>query len=300
MCATGTFINQWIYVPELVKYQQLTNNKIRIIENSIKEGYLFDSAFLFKDYINTLFEIKLKSLKTEPLYLTSKILMNSLYGRFGLKLELQIFDFVNKNEIEDFINGKNIKDVIELSETNKSLVISHKGVDDHLELNSSVAIAAAITSNSRMMMAPILLDNDLDILYTDTDSFKTTSKIVELDKYKYLDHKNLGGLAYEETLTESIYLTPKVYGGISLTGDSKIKIKGFKNKIEFEIFKNLLLERKPIKLNQDKWYKDWIKSTITIKETEYTLDVNDNKRIVDNKTLLTKPYHFDKYDSDKI
>jgi DNA polymerase type B, organellar and viral len=31
VCATGTFLNQWIYVPELLKYQELTNGLIKII-----------------------------------------------------------------------------------------------------------------------------------------------------------------------------------------------------------------------------------------------------------------------------
>ena len=35
------------------------------------------------------------------------------------------------------------------------------------------------------------------------------------------------------------------------------------------------MNRKPIILKQEKWFKDWINSTITIKETEYTLDLNE-------------------------
>ena len=85
MCATVTFLNQWIYVPELIEYAKLTNNKIRIIDNSIKEGYLFESNNIFKEYIESLFEMKKSSLKTDPKYTIAKILMNSLYGRFGLK-----------------------------------------------------------------------------------------------------------------------------------------------------------------------------------------------------------------------
>lgn len=57
MCATGLFKNQWINVPELVKYQLLTNHKIRIVENSIKEGYLFESCKLFSSYVEPLFNL---------------------------------------------------------------------------------------------------------------------------------------------------------------------------------------------------------------------------------------------------
>nr|YP_010192425.1 DNA polymerase [Amanita sinensis]QZN08162.1 DNA polymerase [Amanita sinensis] len=115
VCATGTFLDQWVYLPELIEYQKLTNNLIRIIPDSIKEGYLFESKNIFKEYVESLFEMKKSVTKSDPKYMISKILMNSLYGRFGLKQEIQIFDFIDNQLIESFINGKNIKDVIELS-----------------------------------------------------------------------------------------------------------------------------------------------------------------------------------------
>ena len=294
MCVTGTLLNQWIYLPELMKYQQLINNKIRIIEDSIKEGYLFDSKSLFKNYVESLFNLKNSVNKNDPLYLISKILLNSLYGRFGLKLRISIMDLVSSKNIETFIKGLNVSDVIKITD-NYSLVISEKTVEDGITLNSSVAIAAAVTSNARMYMAPLILDNELDILYTDTDSIKTKVKINEIERYKYLDHDNLGGLKYEYTFQESIYLTPKVYGGIINDKESLIKIKGFKDKVEFETLKNILINKESIKLNQEKWFKDWIKEEILIKDQEYTLSINDNKRIVDLKTFDTIPYHFDNY-----
>jgi DNA polymerase type B, organellar and viral len=298
MCATGTFLNQWIYIPELLKYQELTNNKIRIIENSIKEGYLFESKPIFKGYVETLFNLKNSSLKSEPLYMIAKILLNSLYGRFGLRQEIHVYDFIPNKNLEYFTKGLNINDIIKINDI-YSLVISEKGIEDGLSLNSSVAIAAAVTSYARMYMAPLLLDESLDILYTDTDSFKSKNKITELERYKHLDHNSLGGLKYEETLIESIFLTPKVYGGISLDGNSSVKVKGFKNKVEFDILKSILFNNESIKLNQEKWFKDFINEEIRIKIQEYTLELNENKRNINLKTFETFPYHFERYDSEK-
>jgi hypothetical protein len=166
-----------------------------------------------------------------------------------------------------------------------------------VELKSSVAIAAAISAYARMEMAPLLLDEELNILYTDTDCVKSTQKITELDRYKHLAHKGLGGLAYEYTLTESIYLTPKVYGGI--IKDSKkefTKVKGFKDTIEFNQLKDLLFNKEPLKLNQNKWLRDMMKSEIKIMKSPYSLNLNENKRIIDFETLTTKAYHFESYD----
>jgi hypothetical protein len=299
MCATGTFKNQWVLVTELLKYQELTNNKIRIIEGSIKEGYLFKSCKLFTSYVDKLFKLKNSVPKSDPRYRIAKLLLNALYGRFGLKQILHIYNFVNNFEVESFSNGKNIKEVIDLIGTSKSVVITEQTIDDGISLDSSIPIAASVTAYARMYMAPLLLDEGLDILYTDTDSAKSTDKIIELDRYKHLAHNGLGGLKFEETLKESIFISPKVYGGILENDTSLVKIKGFKNKVEFNILKNLLLSKKPITLNQEKWFKNWMKSEILIKMQEYTLALNENKRQIDFKTLNTKPYHFDIYDPEK-
>jgi DNA polymerase type B, organellar and viral len=72
LCATGTFLNQWIFVPELMDYSRKTNGLIKIIPDSIKEGYLFESQILFQDYIGKLFKMKQSVTKDNPLYQIKK------------------------------------------------------------------------------------------------------------------------------------------------------------------------------------------------------------------------------------
>jgi predicted metal-dependent hydrolase len=147
-----------------------------------------------------------------------------------------------------------------------------------------------------MEMSTLLLDESLNILYTDTDCAKSTDKITELERYKHLDHNNLGGLKHEETYSESIFLLPKVYGGIIKDSESQFtKVKGFKNHVEFSQLKDLLFN-KELKLYQDKWLRNWMRSEIKIMKSPYLLSLNENKRIIDFETLKTKPYHFDSYD----
>jgi DNA polymerase elongation subunit (family B) len=296
-CATGVFLNQWVYVPELLYYEELTKGKIYIIIDSIQKGYLFDSKNIFKDYINDLYNIKKSVNKNNPMYLISKILMNSLYGRMGLKQSLNIFEFMENQEIEKFSLSENvtIKEIIEFEEYSKSLVVTIKNSEE-VCLKSSVAIAAAITARSRMVLAPLLLDNELDILYIDTDSYKCKQKITDLAKYKYLDHEGLGALKYEGTFSESLFLLPKVYGGIyKNSGEEFTKIKGFKDKFEFSRLKELLFKQQELKLTQNKWYRNILKSYIKITKSPYLLSLNENKRIIDLKTFKTKPYHFKNY-----
>ena len=298
MCATGTFLNQWVYLKEICKYYELTNGKIRIDPNSIKKGYTFQSKNIFKDYITDLFKIKQSVTKDNPLYLISKILMNSLYGRFGLKQELTHHNFMDDSEIEEMLmscEDIKIEDIIPLDFINKSLVITNKD-SDNVFLKSSIPIASAITAYARMERAEIILDESLDILYFDTDGFKSLQKITELPKYKHLDHNGLGGLKYEGTFSESIFLMPKVYGGVyKESGEEFTKLKGFKDKVEFETFKDLLFKNKEVILSHNKWLRDWLKSEIKIMKSPYLFKLNDNKRKLNLTNYSSNPYHFNKY-----
>lgn len=301
MCATGTFLNQWVYLKEICYYYKLTNGKIKIDPNSIKKGYTFQSKNIFKDYITDLFKIKQSVTKDNPLYLISKILMNSLYGRFGLKQELTEHNFMTNSEIEEMLmscESTTIEDVIPLDFIEKSLVITTKNSDE-VSLKSSIPIASAITAYARMERAEIILDESLDILYFDTDGFKSLQKITELPKYKHLDHNGLGGLKYEGTFSESIFLMPKVYGGVyKESGEEFTKLKGFKDNVEFETFRDLLFKNKEITLTHNKWLRDWLKSEIKIMKSPYLFKINDNKRKLDLSNYSTNPYHFNKYNPD--
>jgi DNA polymerase type B, organellar and viral len=55
----------------------------------ILRGYIFEKDFIFSDYIKDLYSIKENHNKA--LYLISKLLLNSLYGRFGMNYD-QIFE----------------------------------------------------------------------------------------------------------------------------------------------------------------------------------------------------------------
>jgi hypothetical protein len=153
-----------------------------------------------------------------------------------------------------------------------------------------------------MKMAPILLDESIKVLYTDTDSYVIEGDLSTLlnGKYAHLLHNDLGGLKLEAIFSEFIALAPKVYGGLILDKDEyKVKVKGYKDKVEFDRLKKLLFSEEKLLLNQDKWFRSVKDGSILIKNTPYTLELNENKRILDLKNLCTKPYHFKEYNPDK-
>jgi len=48
-------------------------------------GYTFKSDFIFKDFVETLYNIRLKYPKPDPLNYAMKLLLNGVYGRFGME-----------------------------------------------------------------------------------------------------------------------------------------------------------------------------------------------------------------------
>jgi len=47
-------------------------------------GYVFKSDYVFNDYVDYLYNLRLTYPKSDPMNLTAKLLLNSLYGRFAI------------------------------------------------------------------------------------------------------------------------------------------------------------------------------------------------------------------------
>jgi hypothetical protein len=90
--------------------------------NSFKvlRGYLFEKSYIFTEYVDFLYELKVKSAKDYPDYILSKLLLNSLYGRLGMNPEmenhliincaedLKIFEKYVVSNVLDLNNGKEL------------------------------------------------------------------------------------------------------------------------------------------------------------------------------------------------
>jgi len=74
----GTF-KAWFFSEEL----KLARDKFGY-EFEILRGYTFDQTIIFNHYVNDLYDLRLTFDKYNPMIYIAKILMNSLYGRFGL------------------------------------------------------------------------------------------------------------------------------------------------------------------------------------------------------------------------
>ena len=109
------------------------------LKNSLKfgyqfevlRGYYFNSGYLFKDYVNDLYNLRLRYPKSDPMNYIAKILLNSLYGRFGMDdnfSETEILTVKEYEGIEDY--GLDIIDVIPLKD---KFMVTSKDPDTYLK-----------------------------------------------------------------------------------------------------------------------------------------------------------------------
>lgn len=256
----------------------------------ILRGYIFEKGYIFKDYVETLYNLKSTSEKNSPDYIISKLLLNSLYGRLGMEPEALdhliksselLHKYYAKFTIANSIDLKNGKELI--SYWNKDKISSDK--------NISVPISLAVTAYGRIHMAQLkmnLISAGYTIYYSDTDSLFLDKPL----ENKYLGEE-LGQMKTENIFKEAVFLCPKVYGGITLNDEEHIKIKGVKSPIPYSELKTLLKKDTKLEINQEKWYRDFSNAKISVKDEVYSLIATENKRISiyndQNEYINTKP-----------
>jgi hypothetical protein len=170
----------WIFSGEMYNTMRM---KLGYTFEIIK-GYEFKTAYIFKDYVEAMYNLRLEYEKGTPMNLIAKLLMNSLYGKFGMKPEntiIEMFDTNNETEKELFIEmldvyGPSLQDFIQIDNhfltIRKSLVnfTYNEDLDLYHGLDINVAIASAISAGARVHMS-FLKNNPLFKLdYSDTES----------------------------------------------------------------------------------------------------------------------------------
>jgi DNA polymerase type B, organellar and viral len=269
----------------------------------IFKGYLFNKQVIFIDYVDDLFKIRSKYPKEHPMNLIAKLLMNSLYGRFGMSIISNSQLIIEEKDLHLFQNKGIIKEHIELSSKWSFIILEdsklneekfydnvHAGSFKKYNNNTSIPIAATITANARVFMSQFKNNPLFKLLYTDTDSIYIIGELPP----EFIG-KELGKFKLENIFKEIVFISPKVYGGITSENKEITKVKGYKNKVTFKQLKALLVKNKTIKLTHELWFKSIKESNITILEQIYNLKANNNKRqlIYDPKTakmIGTKPY----------
>jgi len=244
-------------------------------EIDVKKYISFHTKELFKDFVETLYalrcELKKKGDKESECEINRlKLMLNSIYGKFGQKI-FRTTRLVDKVEYKRLFNSSWKSDwqeyeIDELDDSEYKLV-SYADLEDqsknigHLIHIASYITAAARTELCNMMM----LIGYENIIYFDTDSIVYSSDKIprEDEKIKqYVDDFELGKwkLEYKKPLSFIITLGPKMYcmetGGKVIT-----KLKGIPQHVinnDKEIFNSLLEKGKSHTFDLDKiWRRDF-------------------------------------------
>jgi hypothetical protein len=81
-------------------------------------GYTFEKGFVFKEYVEDLYNLRLNYPKTDPMNLIANLLLNSLYGRFGMDDSFTNTKIISKSDYLSFEDKhkEGIKDIIDLKD----------------------------------------------------------------------------------------------------------------------------------------------------------------------------------------
>lgn len=188
---------------------------------------------MFNKFINKNYEIK-SNPRNPTEKNVSKLILNSLIGRFGMDPYKCVTKLVNKEVHDTIVTTRILRNSIEIDENtyldcfkpqiNKEIcdqfdkdfikTLNSENVD---EVNSgqtyrsvSISTAAAIISYARIHMAKIkleILNRGGTIYYTDTDSIVTNIKLPD----NLVDPKELGKLKLEHIIKEGYFISDKTY-----------------------------------------------------------------------------------------
>lgn len=184
--------------PEL-EYLYETGNKFEVIS-----GIYFDKKeTIFNRFIDHFYEIKMSTENESERYF-AKLMLNSLYGKFGQKLngEQIVHGYQNGAKVYDAENDLFLIDV--------ERKIKFKGVH----------IAAYITSLARLELLKRMREaGEEHIWYADTDSIVTDKKL--------RTGVNIGDLKIVSQINEAVFISPKTYSFIDEDSNEIVKHKGF-------------------------------------------------------------------------
>ena len=190
---TGTFSGRW----STIELEYARSLGVKILKTG--KGAVFASGGkIFSNFVDELYKIRKEAKKNGDTVsdILAKLLMNSCYGRFGLNKD-------RENLIPDTGQLGVKESTIDIHLPNGKVMQLMKEAKRLDESFSNVAVAAWVTSLSRIYMHKIysgILDS---LYYTDTDSL-FTPEVFE-------NSEELGGLKLEYAAREACFLLPKTY-----------------------------------------------------------------------------------------
>lgn len=278
----GTFND--VYFSEELKLAKKQGYKFDIIK-----GTKFEKENLFRDFVDDLYSIRINDMTNKSLKTSIKLIMNSLYGRFGMKKSTDRTCIVNK---EDYSKIAQTTEELKYShEINDMYIVTYSTkINKHIDKNfrdkyfnrmismnttSAVQIASAITSYARIEMYYYKNKYSKNLYYSDTDSLFLN---IPLDE-EHISDKEMGKFKLEGEIIEALFICPKVYY-VNYTNLSIVKkMKGLASKEitkqDFEcMYKGISIDKK----QESFFHRVWQKMQIVIYTVYKKISGNYMKR----------------------
>jgi hypothetical protein len=182
-----------------------------------KKAYVFRSEKLFTEYIDKFYKLKQRSKQKSAPYLIAKLLMNSLYGKFGQSQESEkLVKALGKDEIDklEIINAVDIDCGLFKAKTES------KGTHFIPQISLHVTALAQLVLYEFIER---ILDKGKLVAYCDTDSIFTDLKLPT--------SKKLGDMKLEYDFKRGYFLRPKNYYIVKDKKD-KTKAKGYSKEFQ--------------------------------------------------------------------
>jgi hypothetical protein len=195
--------------------------EIRDYHNAIVSGYIqFSRTRPFAEYINDMYARRLAA-KREPnaaKVAFYKLLMNSLYGKFGQKkynrqivgTPIELWTFIKSNPTKRIVSARQLKDYMYVMD------FEEKTASD---CQYYIHWASYITASARGNLGNML---DAYTIYCDTDSVIRTEPMCP----RFIDANTLGMWKNEGEVARCLFIAPKMYYIEYKNGKGVIKCKG--------------------------------------------------------------------------
>jgi len=189
--------------------------------------YLFHRGDFFNDYGNKLYNWRLEfKAQNSPIELPIKILLNSLYGKFGQKYLQRSIKFLSLGEVKEFDLGRPIEtflrnqsEVLEIREMKDIVVVYYMNMAPRMFMLPH--ISSTTCSYGRIELHKGLEANQDSLFYCDTDSMWLDAKPKGID----LSETKLGAWKLEHSFSSAAFLALKFYA-YEENANLKVRIKG--------------------------------------------------------------------------
>lgn len=250
---------------------------------------------IFKDYVDFFSGLREKS---GILNIFSKLIINSTYGRLGMRGD-ECFSFVDKKENMEKITKT--FNVIRYKELN-NVVIVEVSLDDKERalrkklIKTNVVLAAAITSKARIKLftaQEAVMGNGGRLLYSDTDSiFAAFNRDVSGEAHGEV----LWGNAKQDTrIAKALFFSQKSYALLYENGLSVIKIRGYDERsLSFRDLETKFQNKERISVEgYNRLNKNRIKLLLDNDSKIFDLSIYDKRCFVNQYDTI--PYTYDNY-----